>query len=369
VWDAATGQEIAQVAHEGPVTAVAFSPDGEWVASASERGATRVWDISAALNTGAATGQEIAQMTYGEREDVFAVAFSPDGEWLATGSLEGAVRVWGAATGEEIMWGTHDGKVNDVVFSPDGEWVASAGDDRTARVWDVETGEEIARMTQGGPVASVAFSPDGQRLATGSWDGTARVWKIESENLVADACTRLSRNLTWDEWMSYIGEEEAYQRTCSNLPINPSVIAETIVQAQNFVVSGDTETAYSTYESAIQWAAETDEMYHAALNADICWSASLYGFVELVLPTCERAVELMPDSDETRDARGLARALTGDYEGAIEDLQFAVQRWQENANEDESYEDAISERQDWLTELEAGRNPFDEETLQALRNE
>ena len=236
-------------------------------------------------------------------------------------------------------------------------------------MWTAESGEEVARVGHGGPVASVAFSPDGQWLATGSFDETARVWKIESGDLVAEACARLFRNLTWDEWVSYIGMEELYQRTCSNLPIHPSVIEETIIQAENLSTDGDTETAYSTFEDAIEQVTETDEREQAGLNARICWSASLYGFVDLVFSTCESAVELAANDGESHDARGLARALTGDYEGAIEDLQFTVQWWQGNANEDESYEDEISERQDWITELEAGRNPFDEETLQALRSE
>ncbi|MCP4593010.1 MAG: hypothetical protein GY842_19935, partial [bacterium] len=330
-------------------TAVAFSPDGEWGASAGENDVTRVWE--------AATGQEIARMVHGERENVQTVAFSPDGELLATGSFEGAVRVWDAATGEEIMWVTHDGKVNDVVFSPDGQWLASASEDRSARVWTAESGEEVARVGHGGPVASVAFSPDGQWIATGSFDETARVWKIESGDLVAEACTRLFRNLTWDEWVSYIGVEESYQRTCSDLPIHPSVVEETIIQAEDLITDGDAEKAYSTYEQAIQWMSETDEREQASLSAKICWSASLYGFVDLVLPTCESAVEWAAGDGDTHEARGLARALTGDYEGAIEDLQFAVEWWQRHANEDESYEDEIAERQDWITELEAGRNP------------
>ncbi len=360
VWDAATGDEIARMMYEGPVTAVAFSPDGLWGASASEHDVIQVWE--------AATGQEIARMGYGERGNVQTVAFSPDGQLLASGDFNGAVRVWDAAAGEEIAWVTHDGKVNDVVFSPDGEWLASASDDRTARVWTAATGEEVARMSHSGPVVSVAFNPDGQWLATGSRDETARVWKIQSQDLVTEACARLLRNLTWDEWLSYIGDD-LYQRTCDDLPIHPSAIEDAIVQAENLTVDGNTETAYSTYEQAIQWVNETEERYRATLNADICWSASLYGFVDLVFSTCEHAVELAPDNGKTHQAVGLARALTGDHEGAIADLQFAVEWWQENANRDEDYQDEIAERQDWITELQAGRNPFDEQTLESLRDE
>ena len=66
-------------------------------------------------------------------------------------------------------------------------------------------------------VLAVAFSPDGQRLVTASLDNTARVWLIWPEDLIAEACGRLTRNLTRDEWGRYL-PEESYHLTCPNLP-------------------------------------------------------------------------------------------------------------------------------------------------------
>ncbi|MCB0165030.1 MAG: hypothetical protein KDI79_12435 [Anaerolineae bacterium] len=101
----------------------------------------------------------------------------------------------------------------------------------------------------------------------------------------------------------------------------------------------------------------------ADLWNSFCWKGSLRGHVEDVLSACERAVELAPDHGGIRDSRGLARALTHDYEGAIDDFEYFIE-W---ASQRRGYESAISERTDWITKLKAGQNPFDEKTLAELQ--
>jgi len=210
VWEAATGAEVARMTHEGfniTVKSVAFSPDGRWVVSSGDNTA-RVWE--------AATGAEVARMTHGSF--VPAVAFSPDGRWVVSGSWDNTVRVWEAATGVEVARMTHEGYVDAVAFSLDGRWVVSGSDDNTARVWEAATGAEVARMTHEGDVDAVVFSPDGRWVVSGSDDNTARVWWWQPEDLIDLACSRLTRNLTREEWRQYLGDE-SYRATCPNLPI------------------------------------------------------------------------------------------------------------------------------------------------------
>jgi hypothetical protein len=106
--------------------------------------------------------------------------------------------------------------VRALAFSADGRWLAgSAGN--TVRVWEAATGEEVARMAHEDEVWRVAFSPDGQWLASGSWDGTTRVWLWRPEDLIAQACARLTRNMTLEEWVRYF-RGEPYRCTCPDLP-------------------------------------------------------------------------------------------------------------------------------------------------------
>ena len=98
---------------------------------------------------------------------------------------------------------------------------------------------------------------------------------------------------------------------------------------------------------------------------DLCWRGSLWGHADAVMNDCERAVELSPDNGGVRDSRGVARALTGNLAGASEDFR-AYLKWAPTHGMLESW---ISKRQNWLRELEAGRNPFDAATLEALRKD
>jgi WD40 repeat protein len=114
----------------------------------------------------------------GHKRDVFSVAFSPDGKTIVSGSSDGTVRVWNAATGAEQHKMTgHKDTVFSVAFSPNGKTIVSGSQDHTVRVWDVATGVEQHKITgHEDPVFSVAFSPDGKTIVSGSNDRTVRVW-------------------------------------------------------------------------------------------------------------------------------------------------------------------------------------------------
>jgi WD40 repeat protein len=149
---------------------VAFSPDGRLLASAGQDGTVKLWD--------AATCQEVCPLP-GHKGIVSGVAFSLDGK-LASAGQDQTVRLWDPATRRQLReFRGHTGTIVAVAFSPDGRQLASGGGDRTVKVWDVATGRPV-RNLEGHTnwVGGVAFSPDGKQLASGSGDHTVRLWDL-----------------------------------------------------------------------------------------------------------------------------------------------------------------------------------------------
>ncbi|MEW6491081.1 MAG: NB-ARC domain-containing protein [Cyanobacteriota bacterium] len=174
LWDVATGQcRKTLEGHSDIVFSVAFSSVGAMLASGAQDCTVRLWDIE--------TGQCL-HVLEGHISWIQSVAFSPDGQILATGCSDETIRLWDVATGQCIRtWqeDTHGYGIWSITFSPDGTTLASGGTDQQVRLWDVSTGECV-KVLQGHHhgLFSVAFSPDGKRLASGSRDDTIKLWDI-----------------------------------------------------------------------------------------------------------------------------------------------------------------------------------------------
>ena len=171
VFEVASGRELLsdQISRD-QFGALAFSPDGHWLASSGEdRKSVALWNTF--------TYRRAASFA-GHTGTVASIAFSRDGRRLVSASLDQTVRLWNVESGEcEAILAGHTGEVFVAVFHPDGTRIASAGRDQTIRLWDVATGQEVARLAgHKSYIKSLAFSPDGQTLVSGSGDGTVRLW-------------------------------------------------------------------------------------------------------------------------------------------------------------------------------------------------
>lgn len=181
IWDRSTGKEILSLAHNGEaVTAVDWSPNGEWIVTGSDdrkNGYVQLWN--------AKTGERV-ERSFGALDGsgeshvgpVLSVSFSPDGNSIVTGSDDTTARLWETATGKHVrLFFRHLGPVWDAEFDRDGKRIVTASGDGTSIVWDVATGTGKPPFTgHDGPVYTAAFSPTGPNVATGGYDRRVLLW-------------------------------------------------------------------------------------------------------------------------------------------------------------------------------------------------
>ncbi|MDI6105461.1 hypothetical protein QLQ12_43450 [Actinoplanes sp. NEAU-A12] len=164
--------QSALPAGQGQVFGVAYSPDGQSIATSGDNGTVRVWRLDA---RGVATGTP--RVLIGHADEVWSPVFSPDGRRLAACGIDGTVTVWELGADRPALVQTgHTDKVWNVAFSPDGQRLASTSDDGTVRIWDIAGGPARTVLRPGDRQLGVAFSPDGRHLATGDGAGVVRLW-------------------------------------------------------------------------------------------------------------------------------------------------------------------------------------------------
>jgi WD40 repeat protein len=187
--------------HTGHVNDITFSSNGQTLLAAAGEpglfGEASLWE----------TADWSRRLTLkGHRDSLYAVAQSSDGQLLATSGYGQKIKLWDAGGGDELReLGGHNGPVFDLAFHPSGKVLASASGDRTVKLWDVETGRRLDTLNQPTKAQySVAFSPDGRLVAAGGVDRRIRVWEIGQMGRAGTNPLRFAR----------FGHEAAILRVC-----------------------------------------------------------------------------------------------------------------------------------------------------------
>jgi WD40 repeat protein len=188
---------------------ISFSPNGERYISGN-----RLFDLI--------TGVELF---YIPASSLNVIAISYDGMTIIAGSNDGSVDVWNTTLPTLPAPPPDAGDVdweNKHQISPDGIYIVESGDNDLL-IKNIKNGNIVTRISkQGTEITRFGFSDDGRYIVARGFDGTNpmvffRLWK--TEDLIADACSRVTRNLTHAEWSQYIGDALPYQAVCPNLPI------------------------------------------------------------------------------------------------------------------------------------------------------
>jgi WD40 repeat protein len=344
------GDSLALPDSDEAPTAVAFSPIGTgtwWLAAAGWNLGISLWDAS--------RGKQLE--VHLPHKNVFGLAFSPNGRFLASGGKDSTIQIWRTEDWSLVRsLEYHRGPVRAVRFSPDGKLLASASQDSTVLIWDVETGQRMGPPLKGhqGPVVSLDFSPDGETLVSAAEDGGINTWHLGISSLVDQACKTAGRNLTNDEWRRFFGDDEP-RVTC----LNPLVD-----EADVMMLAGDHEGARRLFAQVARLAPTED----ARTNNHLCWFGSIHRFAAIVTDACERAVNLAADDDRPffQDSRGVNRALNGNRAGAIEDFTAILEFLNSRRGD---FDASIKRRERWVGALKNGIDPFDDVTLSQLRLE
>jgi len=210
IWNLSNGNNQQFATVNSPIQILTVSVDGNWLAGGTRDGQIIIWKMD--------NPSEQYILFEEKGNQVLALSYSPDGKWLASGDLRGNVKIWDTQKRNLIdnLRG-HRARITELKFSPEGDILASASNDGSVRLWETAdlNNQPIVLTGNSGFVFSLAFSPDGSYILTGSTEANRLVASpTKTKYLAEEICLRIERNMTNEEWSTYVGADIPYEQTC-----------------------------------------------------------------------------------------------------------------------------------------------------------
>jgi WD40 repeat protein/transcriptional regulator with XRE-family HTH domain len=187
IWDVSNGNCLSILqGHTNGVQCVRYSPDGQLLASGCRDGSIRLWSSYLSPNRSSKPSiiNSSAKLLEGHTDWVWNIAFSSDGQWLASASLDSTLRLWSVPDGQPIhVFEGHTHDVFGLAISADSQWLVSTGKDYTVRLWNLQGGQNLKtwRGYTGG-IHSLSLSSDDQILVSSGQSETIQLWQVQRDH-------------------------------------------------------------------------------------------------------------------------------------------------------------------------------------------
>jgi WD40 repeat protein len=306
IWDAGSGEELLQlVGHEGGVNRAAWSPDGNLVATAGDDGSLRIWE--------AASGETLTSIQVAPSTEsttpvdliVWALAWSPDGRYLATGTGDGYIRVWEVESEEKLLEVKgHDESITYLAWSPEDDRLVSTGGEGRARIWKV-TPDNLMLSLPYDYVNIGSWSPDGRYFTVGtnpgpdfSNVGTVAVWDVNAPSPLLE--TSLDKDKSWD-FLSFYSPKGTYilARTMKVWPDTTDANKYYLLDSQTGEIVRILETNQDTLLTIPGWSPDEQQVVAGDIHGTIYfWEVSTGALTRTMnCLSWGHIVEWSPDGD------------------------------------------------------------------------
>jgi energy-coupling factor transporter ATP-binding protein EcfA2 len=193
---------------DGEILSIAISSDGKKVATGTRNGKTILWDRS--------NGYRKEVLIEENKNQIYAISFSKSGNLLASGNLQGYLKVWDMRD-KKLIYNirAHSARIADIKFSSDDRLLALAGFDNICSLWDASNlNVQPIKLKTDSWVMCTAFSSNNDKLVTGaSRENRVVIWPTRLSEMASMVYNKIGRSFTQDEWQLYVGSDIKYEKT------------------------------------------------------------------------------------------------------------------------------------------------------------